>query len=88
MQPLLRLRTCENVIKFDTLLLVKIIKFRLFIPCLFLPLIHQPTNTLNKIKFMIVRMEQLGFQWNSIHEILYLIFFFENLSRNSSSIKV
>jgi hypothetical protein len=88
MQPLLRLRTYENIIKFDTLLLVKIIKFMLFIPCLFLTLIHQPTNTLNKIKFMTVRMEQRGFQWNYIHEILYLKIFFENLSRNSSSMKV
>jgi len=84
MQHLLRLRTCDAIIKFDNLLLVKLIKFMLFIPCIFLSLISHPTNTLNIIKFMTVRMEQLEFHWKDFHEILYLKIFFENMSMNSS----
>ena len=75
MQLLLRLRTCDTIIKFDNLLLVKLIKFMLFIPCIFLSLIRHPTNTLSIMKFMTVRMEELEFHWQDFHEILYLKFF-------------
>jgi len=75
MQLLLRLRTCDTIIKFDTLLLVELIKFMLFIPSIFLSLILYPTNTLNIIKFMTVRMEQLEFNWKDFHEILHLKIF-------------
>lgn len=32
--------------------LTKVVNFVLFVPCIFLQLIHQPSNSLNKIQFM------------------------------------